>query len=202
MKLSTALYTIVSLYMASVVHADALRAGSRGVQKDRMLRMDERCTAAVTVANHGDGKPKKYSLGCMLPDGMFFPIPVTEEYIKTNMCSGQLIPGETELDTPGAYFDANGMLVFPNPPTLVNMPSSNHNHKLASITGDKTVLVVRVTVPLNSETPSAEELSNKMWDCSGKAAEVGLKQDVKLVSCRQKWNCLVLITSRNVSSQS
>jgi len=41
-----------------------------------------------------------------------------------------------------------------------------------------------------------------LWDRSSKAAEVGLKQDVKLASCRQKWNRLVLTTSRNVSSQS
>jgi len=45
-------------------------------------------------------------------------------------------------------------------------------------------------------------LEGGVWDCSGKAAEVGLKQDVKLASCRQKWNCLVQTTSRNVSSRS
>jgi len=33
-----------------------------------------------------------------------------------------------------------------------------------------------------------------MWDYSGKAAEVGLKQGVRLTSCRRKWNRLVLTT--------
>ena len=183
MKLSTALYSILSLQVASTAHAVGVRGGTNDSNNNegRMLSpLKDTCTAAVKVADFGDGIPDTTSLECELPNGNIFKVPVTEAWVKEKLNNGLLISGVTELDTPGASFDeVTGELVLPQgPPGLSNKP--NRNRKLAVTTGARTVLAVRVIAADAATTSSTAFISDKVFGTSGD--QVNLKSQYEACS--------------------
>lgn len=171
MKLSTALYSLLAIHATTTAHAVGVRGSNNDNHEPRALRpLDDTCTAVLKVTDFaGNASPGgDTELECELPNGKFFTVPVTKDWIEEKRSNGFLISGKTKLDTRGATFDeATGELILPNgsPPGLVNNP--NHNRKLAVTQGTKSVLVVRVVAADGAATTDEAGLSDNVFGTYG-----------------------------------
>ena len=170
MHFSKALLSILSLQTATTVTVQAVGVrGSDSLKYDgRTLRpFEESCTAVVAVMDYGGKEADKKFLECETPSGNSYRVPVTEDWIEEKMASGELKSGVTKLDVTGASFDqTTRVLTLPSgPPGLVNR--ANRERNLATVTGDKTVLVVRVIAADGQTTPDESFLSDSVFGTSG-----------------------------------
>eukprot|EP00526_Cylindrotheca_closterium_P005627 CAMPEP_0113612982 /NCGR_PEP_ID=MMETSP0017_2-20120614/6398_1 /TAXON_ID=2856 /ORGANISM="Cylindrotheca closterium" /LENGTH=579 /DNA_ID=CAMNT_0000522069 /DNA_START=28 /DNA_END=1764 /DNA_ORIENTATION=+ /assembly_acc=CAM_ASM_000147 len=126
--------------------------------------LDETCLAVVKDIFSEDRK----ELLCQTPSGMFYIIPsVNNRWIDENMLSGELISGEVFMDIP---FDTRveretQTLVMTEPPKLLyyQNPSRRLHRQLSRTTGDKTVLVVRVSASNSDVSIDERDLSKSVF---------------------------------------
>ena len=138
---------------------------------------EEDCTAFVI---------DKYDIGsflaCEIPSGMIYEIPeIDEKFIEENFEGGNFVSGETEITFPGgAFIDKSdqtissagrlGGLVLTK---KKNIPTDRRN--LAAVTGDKTVLVVRVIATDGSTTANMAQLSDSVFGTDGDTVNLKLQ---------------------------
>lgn len=113
---------------------------------------------------------EKKELLCQTPSGMFYIVPtVDNQWINQKMLSGELISGEVYMNLPsGTKVDrATETLLLTEPPTLFSKEDDDASRrlqrKLARVTGDKTVLVVRISATNGQVSVNEDDLSKAVF---------------------------------------
>jgi hypothetical protein len=146
-----------------------------------LMTLDESCLAVVKLIYSAEDTSK---LLCQTPSGMYYIIPsVDHVWIKQKMISGELFSGETLLDIPlNTTVDrATETLQMDDPPKLLFSDDSGRRlRSLARVTGDKTILAVRIMASNSGLSINEQSLSDSIF--GGNGDEVNLRSQYRKCS--------------------
>ena len=139
------------------------------VDSSDFFTLKESCTAIVKDIL---SIQEEATLLCQTPSGMHYNVPfASTEWIRVREESGELRSGQTKLDIPSdALIDKETYTIqLQSPPKLINdedIVLRRHRH-LATTSGTKTVLVIRVKATDGVTSISEADLANAIFGISG-----------------------------------
>ena len=127
--------------------------------------LDEKCTAVII--EKANTPP---SLACVTPTGLAYHIKgLSDEFIYDNFEKGSFRSGEAEIVFPAMgliSIDESDSITPPSIALKLKKPDPT-NRKLATVIGDKTVLIVRVIAKDKSTSKSESQLSDSVFGTNG-----------------------------------
>ena len=133
-----------------------------------MVQLQEECLAEVGVHEFDFILEPDLELVCATPSGLYYTVPVDQDFIKKNFIEGPYEPGKTKLSFPG------GAMINPNTAKIVTPdvhPRLTHDKTQkglrANAIGEYEYLVVRVIAIDDSTTLSESQLGDSVFGTNG-----------------------------------
>ena len=135
--------------------AASLRNNNDRTNNGRRKKLDDNSECTILVAEYlqipGETAAPDSTIDCGMDNGMIYRIQATDsqkEVLKQKWANKEIASGATRLDVGvGAFADENALFIPPGLDIAKNLrkgPKKNRR-KLAPLTGDKPILVVKVT---------------------------------------------------------
>ena len=126
----------------------------------RHLSFGETCTAAVRITDDDDEKNTNDTLDCETANGQLHPVRTPGSFVADKMQDGTLVSGVTKIELSNAYLDLDSGALSSESIKLV--PSDAEPNGDASVTGTRTMLMVRVIAKDSTTTGTKAQLADSI----------------------------------------